>query len=183
MSYTKKKNKSIRSVVFVSPHVDHYGAEKSMMTYVKYIKKQGITPILILPWYGSLVEELKEENIEYCIFRYLLWINEKKKLIGIIKYILNYFCAIYIFMWLKKKKYAPCLVHTNSITTPFGVQLSKILRTPHIQHIREFGTLDFDMKFNFSDIFVSKVLIQSKPEQIGYFKPLLTWLNNIMKKK
>lgn len=54
------------------------------------------------------------------------------------------------------------MVHTNSVVTPFGVQLSKVLRVPHIQNIREFGELDFDMKFNFLDRFTARVLNRSK---------------------
>ncbi|HDR3342024.1 TPA: glycosyltransferase, partial [Bacillus anthracis] len=38
------------------------------------------------------------------------------------------------------------LIYTNTSTVDIGFKLSKVLKIPHVWHIREFGDLDFDFK-------------------------------------
>lgn len=149
----------MKTVVYVSPHVDQYGAERSMVANIVNVKKQGLNVLLIIPRNGRIEELLKENNIEYCVEKFYDVINHEDRIrihYGICKGLVNTIKALKIKKYLKEKSYEPILVHSNSLTSNYGIILSKLLNVPHIQHIRELGKYDFGMTFDMGISYFAK---------------------------
>lgn len=141
----------MKTVVYVSPHVDQYGAERSMIANIKNLRKMGLNVILVIPRQGQIEELLKKDGIEYIVEKFFDVINHENRVrihYGIGKGIVNTIKAFKVKQFLMEKKYNPILVHSNSLTSNFGIILSQILKVPHIQHIRELGKYDFGMTFD-----------------------------------
>ena len=154
----------MQTVIFVSPHSDLYGAERSLISIMLYARKSGYNPVLLLKKSGPIESKLQEEKIEYYIVPFRQCINTKGKhdfLRGFKDYIRDTQTLAHFISQHKKLCDETVLVHTNSIITWFGVMLSQALHVPHIQHIREFGREDFDMEFNFSNKLMARIFNKS----------------------
>lgn len=139
---------STGTCVFVTPQICQFGAEKSLLSLVSYIKKQGNKVLVIIPEKGPIIRLLEENEIPYIVEKFasiVNYTNKKRLMIGTIKRVFNYYKAIKIGRILKNSNVK--FVHTNSVVTDFGVLLSEILKCNHYQHIREFADLDFHMTF------------------------------------
>lgn len=154
----------MKTIVYVSPHVDQYGAEKSMIANIRNIMSHGLNVLLIIPTHGRIEELLKEYEINYIIEKFYDVINHEDRIrvhYGIGKQIVNTYKAIKIRNYIIEKKLNPIIVHSNSVTSDFGVILSSILKVPHIQHIRELGAYDFGMTFDLGIKYFSKTVSKS----------------------
>lgn len=155
----------MKTIVYVSPHVDQYGAEKSMIANIRNIMSHGLNVLLIIPTHGRIEELLKEYEINYIIEKFYDVINHEDRIrvhYGIGKQIVNTYKAIKIRNYIIEKKLNPIIVHSNSVTSDFGVILSSILKVPHIQHIRELGAYDFGMTFDLGIKHFSKTVSKSR---------------------
>lgn len=139
-----------KTILYVSPHVNQDGAERSLMAIVRYSISCGYMPILIIPRVGRIVNWLDKDGIRYIVCPYKNMINYKghpRPLYALAKQCINEVAVSRVVKQLSIKEIL--CVHTNSIVTDFGVQLAKRLSVPHVQHIREFGKLDFDMSWEY----------------------------------
>ena len=155
----------MKTIVYISPHVDRYGAERSMIANIRNIMKHGVNVLLIIPTHGCIEELLEKYSINYVIEKFYDVINHEDRVrihYGIGKAIVNTYKAFKIRKYITKNKLNPVVVHSNSITSDFGVILSLILKVPHIQHIRELGEYDFGMTFDLGINHFSKFVGKSK---------------------
>ncbi|MCC8042936.1 MAG: hypothetical protein LIO69_05435 [Oscillospiraceae bacterium] len=58
------------SIIYVSPHTDQYGAERSMIANIKNIMSHGIHVLLIIPTNGRIEELLSAAGIDYIIEKF-----------------------------------------------------------------------------------------------------------------
>lgn len=153
------------TVIYISPHTDQYGAERSMIANIKNVKAHGIGVLLIIPRHGRIEELLNKYNIDYIVEKFFDVINHENRIrlhYGVAKYIVNLYKAHKIKRILKKRCINPVLVHSNSLTSDFGIVLSELLKIPHIQHIRELGEYDFGMTFDMGIQHFAKVCSKSR---------------------
>lgn len=144
----------MQTVIFVSPHSDLYGAEKSLISMMLYVRKNGYKPVLLIKRAGPIESLLRQEQLEYHIvpFRQCINVNGKPNYVrGIKDYIRDKQTLSKFIADHKQLCEETVLVHTNSVISWFGVMLANRICVPHIQHIREFGKEDFDMEFNFGN--------------------------------
>ncbi len=133
------------------------GASLSMIYLIKYLKKQNIDVVAIIPGHGELEEIFKKENIDYYIEKSYSWIVDnkssniweyiKKYIKIIIKSILN-FKAIYNVRKIIKKENID-IVHINTLYSYIGAIAAKKENKKLIWHIREFLEEDQNKKFAF----------------------------------
>jgi len=167
-------------VLYVSPHVDGYGADRSLLYNVVYLKNKGfIEPFFIVPREGLLTEVLKENNIVYFVANFKMWATGRKKnIISLIKFIIKYVYNSLRLLRLYSRISALNirLVHTNDLVTDFGIRLAKKLKVPHIMHSRallyeQFG-ISFDLPEKLAILYVnknsSKVIFNSKTVEQRY---------------
>ena len=153
------------SIIYVSPHTDQYGAERSMIANIKNIMSHGIHVLLIIPTNGRIEELLSAAGIDYVIEKFYDVINHENKVrihYGLGKQAVNTYKALKIKKLLSERDLTPLLVHSNSLTSDFGIILSEMLGVPHIQHIRELGQYDFGMTFDMGIKHFSKTCSKSK---------------------
>lgn len=123
------------------------GAEKSLLTILAALKKEGYALAVVIPSAGAFEQELKHLKIPALIHQYYWWCSTEKvprfsQARMILRSLLSIFLLILRNPWLK-----PDVVITNTLTIPWGIILSRILHKPHIMLLREFGTLDFGFQF------------------------------------
>lgn len=153
------------SIIYVSPHTDQYGAERSMIANIKNIMSHGIHVLLIIPTNGRIEELLSAAGIDYIIEKFYDVINHENRVrihYGIGKQAVNTYKAIKVKKLLFERDLTPMFVHSNSLTSDFGIILSETLGVPHIQHIRELGQHDFGMTFDMGIKHFSKTCAKSQ---------------------
>jgi len=133
-------------VAFISHSAKLEGAERSLLDLVVGIKNYGVQATVVLPRYGPLVEELKNNNISVIIHPYHNWLGRNYKLIkGLTRFIINRVSVPGLIRKLKEKKFD--LIYTNTLATPVGAMVASKNKIKHIWHARELVEgmdLDFD---------------------------------------
>ncbi len=114
--------------------------------------------MVILPNKGEMSLELEKLNIKYIYHWYPLNVNSSEY-----NFYIRFKSAIkkitYIFQLYKLiKNIKPRLIYSNSSVLYYGFFISKLLRIPHIWHLREFGTLDYQLTPDFGFNFQKKLL-------------------------
>jgi glycosyltransferase involved in cell wall biosynthesis len=128
------------AVIYVCPHVDGYGADRSLLNNVIQLKNMGVRPIFLLPKEGLLSKYLLDYNIEYHIVKYKLWTKGYSRnlvilrLKAIAKLVMNYLVAARTSLHFRKSKID--IVHTNDQVTNFGMYLASFLKVKHVFHGR-----------------------------------------------
>ncbi len=145
-------------IIILAHYTSLYGANLSLLTFLKNTSINSTSFILILPNEGELSLELDKLNIKYIYHWYPLNVNSSeytlftrfKSAIKKIRYIFQLYKLI--------KNLKPQLIYSNSSVLYYGFFISKLLRTPHIWHLREFGTLDYQLIPDFGTDFQKKLL-------------------------
>lgn len=132
--------------MMVTHYSELYGANRVMLDLIDELMTSGINFVVILPKYGTIVKELERRKIEYVIYdfsywasinpdRYQKWESDLKAYsvaISLSKEIINHNIQI---------------VHTNSSVIHVGALAAKLLNKPHVWHIREFLTEDYNLQY------------------------------------
>ena len=140
-------------IQFISNYSDLYGANRSLVTILRHLKRKGHEVKVLLPRKGNVIKELDKEDIEYSIIPYysgFLYIKPQ------IKHILVPFLTLanilfFPFILRKIKNFDPDIIYSNSTLENFGLILSRLIGKKHIQHIREFMSLDYNSYFVFGN--------------------------------
>lgn len=138
-------------ILFVTHYSDLLGANRSLLTLVKYLKENtNYVPIVLLPHKGQLVDELVNNNITYYKYPLFISIYKRRKLLnvlkGLLKESLNILISAYLYFVFKGLDIR--IIHTNSSVTNIGAYLAFLMKVPHIWHFREFAKEHFKCHFN-----------------------------------
>ena len=151
-----------KRVLFISHSSDLYGAERCLLDLVINLPK-SIKPIVIIPSSGKLNNILKNHDVEFYIFKFRGWWYRKFRIKLIYRCLLNFFSIIKLYLFFNKKNIN--LVYTNTMYSPIGIILAKLLRVKHIQHCHEYLNLNNSAFFDFG-IFYSTKLISNNSAAI-----------------
>ncbi|MDQ3102029.1 MAG: glycosyltransferase, partial [Bacteroidota bacterium] len=143
------------NVLFIAHYVDLYGANRSLLALLKGLKNDhGIYCTVVVPRSGPLTEELDRAEIAFTVCSMPWWFARKDHLYNG-RPIYDRTRAIYglvrseIIALRFLSKYVRDmnidLVHTNSSVVATGSILARSAGIPHIWHLREFATLDYDL--------------------------------------
>lgn len=135
-------------ILFLSHYGAMLGANRSLLSLVMGVKAKGVEVLVYCPKEGPFAERLREENIPVEIVSYKNWANT---------YLLPGFWLLPLRFFQNKrqlptlaekvKSFQPDIIHTNSSALGIGAQLAEKLQVPHVWHIREFGRLDYNLRF------------------------------------
>lgn len=143
---------SIKVIYILNSPSIHGGASKSFLNMLEGLIEKGIIPFVVMPRYGDLCHVLKKRNIQFVLISYTDSTNPpfrtKKDFILFLPRLLRT-----LFINAKKKQQLidfikiikPEIIHTNVGPIHIGYEVAKKLKIPHVWHIREYQTLDFDM--------------------------------------
>lgn len=145
MTDIKQKNKI--KILFITHTSFMAGANRSLLQLMIELKNNyNIEPYVLIPKDKSnstFIDILAKNNIQYLVARFSWFKSSKKAIKNYLYYILNIF--FYIKIAYKLKNITPDLIHSNSSTIDIGVFLSKLKKTKHIWHLREFGYSDYNL--------------------------------------
>jgi FkbM family methyltransferase len=141
------KNKS-KLITFFSHSSQLAGSERSLLELIKELKEKNIFSHVVLPNEGPLIDELNKINIPYDIVNYKLWADFKERSPEeIASNITNSYINIIKYL-PKLTTINPDLIYSNTIASPWGAVIANTLGKSHIWHIREYGNLDHNLKFD-----------------------------------
>jgi len=133
-------------VLFITHYSDMYGANKSFADLVLGLRDKGVEPIVLIPKKGFLNSFFEKENIKVKTLFFYPWVLWSRKYYGIpFKILYNLIKYPYLILFIKKNKFD--LIYSNSSVVQIGAVLSFLLKIPHIWHIREFGTNDYNITY------------------------------------
>ena len=149
-------------ILLVSVNTANYGAERSLIALARAInQRSSYEALVIIPKKGTIIGLLRDYNIEYLVWPFHGNVNHgrgKKIIRGLVKYVFNWFFALLFKYRMDDLKLRTKLVHSNTITSDFGIQLASMLTVPHIWHIREMAKLTFNFDFELGTSYILKMM-------------------------
>ena len=149
-----------------------------MLSLIDGLSAKGFIPYVVTPETGRLIDELNDRNIPVTIIPFKRWIHEPAVQGNLGLHITSYAKKLLssIIRWQKNREVVKeiqkiveiekiDLIYTNSVVTPIGAMLAKACKLPHIWHLREFGDMDFCLKWDFGHRF-SRGYISSKSDAV-----------------
>lgn len=130
------------------------GANKSFLAMLRLLIVKGVEAHVLLPDSKGIYTILKNENIPVYVLNYRAHIYPK---VNSFKNLLLFLPRLLFWMILEKKavknlknianKQNFDLIHTNVSVINIGYKVAVSAGIPHVYHIREYGDLDFGMKY------------------------------------
>ena len=140
-------------VLFIkSSTTTHGGGSKAFMQMLSGLISLGVTPMVVLPDKKGLYTTLQSMGITCISLRYRMsvypWSKSFKdkllfipRLLG--RIIVNNVATIRLISIIKQ--FQPDIIHTNVSVIAIGYYVARLLKIPHVWHIREYVDLDFNM--------------------------------------
>lgn len=144
-------------VLFISGGDYKYGAPKSMMSLILYMKENyDVEPVLLTKKHNALNDICEENGIENYSFWYCDFMSGSPYNflpLKIMKHVVKY--ILYLGGSLSQGRVLKCgidfetidIIHTNHNRIQIGAYISKKKQIPHVWHIREFGKEDYNVIF------------------------------------
>ena len=138
-------------VLYITHATDLSGANRSMLQLIRELRQNhGVDPFVVFP---KIDEELGRNIRNVCVDEQIPYLEhhvtnfKKKKPISIIKkaYFVVFNTIYILLIYRKLRKHPFDLVHTNTSVNDTGAYLAKLLKCPHVWHLREYGDLDFGL--------------------------------------
>lgn len=144
-----------RIFIFVAASQNIGGADFSMSAVIRMLNEKNIKSVVIIPKEGKIKKFWDDQNVENICIPFKRWIvSNKRKKFRHIMYTAKSIYHKYLVKKFKKQILMKCTgaevacVYNNGFTNNFAIKLSKELKVPYIQHIREFGDRDFGWNFD-----------------------------------
>lgn len=150
-------------VLFISHDAVPYGAPKSMMNIVDGLQ-QNVDFVVLLPYEGGIKNELESRGTKHYVSRYYWDVynfsNFKDFILLPIRLMRHYLAHFKTLQLIKSlhKTHNFDIIHSNSGVVRIGFFAAKILKIPHIWHIREFQTKDYNLNILFGRKYFMKLL-------------------------
>ncbi len=169
-------------IMFLSNTDSLYGANRSMIELIKYLKSMGDDVIVLLPVGGEVIGELEKIGCEYHVVNYKTCVR-----VGIYN-TLGYFTNIRSYLKLlgKIRYWNIDIIHSNTSVLDIGAWLAYSLKIPHVWHVRE--TLEhYHMKYitphlykklrekSNSTIYISQFLFENARKKYTERKPRVVY--------
>lgn len=149
------------NILFVVHYPELYGSIRSLLDLVLGLESSGIIPYFIVPAEGSLSESLAHQGIRYEILDGESWVSEKpvpiKEKVNLVFRLIRNSRQIDDYV----KHWQIDLLYTNTFVTPAGLFAARQSHLPHIWHVREFGDLDFGLRFIYPNAMCKAFMRQS----------------------
>ena len=139
------------TIVFVTGSKTLTGADFSMISFIKKLKKENYDVVVLINGEGRTTDYYRKNNINYVVVPFKTWYshNNNKILSFILKFyknIYNIFSAMFFSIKFKNLKNVK-LIYNNGFTNNFSYYLSIFNNKKLLYHMREFGDLDFGWNF------------------------------------
>lgn len=134
-------------ICFITHYSELYGANRSLLDLIRYLQTCAVVEIgVIAPSVGPLIDTLKGRHVSVEIIPFTYsFINSNSNWKG--KLIAGFHNLQDLFRIYRSSKILgkADLIYSNSSVIAHGLILSRVLRKPHIWHIREYGLEDYGL--------------------------------------
>lgn len=173
-------------IAFFTHYPELYGANRSLLNLIDGLSVyDDIELYAICPEEGEITKALKSRHIPLSIFPMEKWIYTKFEandnffynLKENLKLTLRPFKHLYLNLILIKplllqlKEWDIDVIYTNSSVIPIGIIVARLLKIPHVWHLREFCDLDYGFSFDWG-LHIHRKIIQSSDACITVSKAI-----------
>jgi glycosyltransferase involved in cell wall biosynthesis len=179
----------MRVLYITTSNETNEGSGKALLQMLNELRKQGVVPMVITPLKKSLYKHLQNQGIscttlcaKFRMSVYPLWKTRLDKILFIPRLIgrmwVNSLATIELLRIAKQFK--PDIIHTNVSVTPIGYYVAKLLKLPHVWHIREYGAIDIHTFYYYPTFTTQKRRYKrANSYTIGITKDILRY-NNLL---
>lgn len=135
-------------ILFISHYSELLGANRSLLGLVEGLLERGISCTVLCRKAGDFTEALAEKSIDFEVIPFQNWADTflfPGYWLLPLKHLRNIQLRGRLAQFFEKVK--PDLIHTNSSVAPVGAYMAEEFGVPHVWHVREFGRLDYNMRF------------------------------------
>ena len=166
------------NILFITHYGDLYGSIRSLMDLTQGLQTYGINAFFVVPREGSFSQLLDANHIPYKILPVPWWMAKRTLTVQQKYRLLRDLHQSVKEIRKLVKSWKIDLVYTNTSVIPVGELIAMLEGLPHIWHIREFGDLDFSLKFVFpkslSKFILNRsdaIICHAKAVREHWFKP------------
>lgn len=134
-------------IAFFTHYALLYGANRSLLNLIDGLKHYGIEPFVISPAKGDLTEALCKRGVPVAVMPLKMWMATTRSWRSVAKCLYQNVQQL-LPLARQLQAWNIDVVYTNSLAIPMGAMISKLLRCPHVWHLREFGDLDYGLQFD-----------------------------------
>jgi len=169
-----------------------YGSNRSLLNLLNGLDKYNVTPIVVVPYYGEITDELSKRNMQFIVTPIQSWVLEARKekniLLKTVLFIydkLRVIKKLYINLsllpsLLKNLRYFEVdIIYTSTYVMPVGIMIAKLLRLPHVWHLREYPILQYNFRDDFG-VYFRNFLINKSDEIITISNSLKEFWNEYL---
>lgn len=128
-------------VLYISNYSGILGGNLAMLELMIEAKKNGVTPICLIPNKGPICKYLEKEEIKYIVSKYYLAYTQNHIFHDWLKGIVKSFANIIFYTIALIKVLHNCgkvdIIHSNTTVLHIGEFFKLVLNVPHIKHLRE----------------------------------------------
>src|SRR5439155_4289740 len=124
-----------RTVVFVQPASEIGGSDIALYRLVSHLDPNRYRPVVVLPHPGPLGPRLQEAGARVLIMP-SMQLRSVNSLRYQARYVAQFWLSVARLAHLLRRERAD-LVHSNSLYALYGGFAAKLLRVPHVWHVRE----------------------------------------------
>ncbi len=138
----------------LSATVPNGGATKAFANLLEELEARDVHPFVVVPDGGGIAQDLAKRNVPLlvCTYRPSSYPHArtlKEKLLFLprllVRLLVNAKASRQVEAFLQRHEIE--LVHTNSGTIRIGFDAAQRVGLPHVYHIREYGALDFGIRY------------------------------------
>lgn len=161
-------------IAFIAHYPRFYGANRSLLNLIEGLKAYGVSSFVIVPELGEFTERLESTQVPYAVLPIENWMQVVPGESTFDKRIRQY---LYIKRQVLKRafinltllphiikqfnKWQVDLIYSNSSVISIGWIIAKILKKPHVFHIREFSLEHYKMEFDWGRRISIKIIHSS----------------------
>ncbi|RCJ25520.1 hypothetical protein A6770_27695 [Nostoc minutum NIES-26] len=164
----------VLKVVFITHYVNLYGANRSLLNLIDGLKHYNVEPFVVAPSEGKISDALRTRNVQFATIPIQYWVGSRtdENHSGNNLYQTALYRREATKRLYKNLKILPSLknqlqawnvdiVYTNSSVTPVGALVARMLKIPHVWHLREFIDIDYNFHHDWGKTIFNYFLSQA----------------------
>ncbi len=136
-------------ILFLAQYHEEYGSIRSLLDLADGLRSYDISPFFVIPAAGGFSAMLAAQGFPFKILPVPWWMSAKDLSLKSKLRAAREIRSAAREIEAQIRAWGINLVYTNSSVTPVGRLAAKRAGLPHIWHIREYGDLDFNLRFIF----------------------------------
>lgn len=164
-------------VAFITHYTNLYGANRSLLNLIDGLKNHNVEPFVVVPSEGKIIDALRIRNVQFAIIPIKYWVGirtlESQSGNNLYQNVLyrreatkRLYKNLRILPSLKNqlKAWDIDIIYTNSSVTPVGALVARILKIPHVWHLREFIDIDYNFHHDWGKTVFNYLLRQANAQ-------------------